>query len=208
MVRRAEQTRRSKTSSVAEFQRRRALATTTQAQRRDYRPRRRKRCTASSRRNQATRAGWLGAQGAGEAIERFAVTVETLQRRCELAGDEQGRREKQRTRKEERRRLQSFIGRPRKQGEAMEESFPRQREAKSGHSRAWNAEESRRRCSKSGEHCSTKLQNYHLFSKPNYSQFCVTTQKSPKTKFVQNSKFYNFAFIAIPKFSLHFEMQI
>ena len=77
-----------------------------------------------------TRAGWLGVQGVGEAIERFAAMVETLQRRCELAGDEQGRREKQRMRKEERRRLQSFIGRPRKQGEATTESFPRQREAK------------------------------------------------------------------------------
>ena len=140
----------------------------------------------------------MGAQGVGEAIEHFAATVETLQRWCELTGDEQGRREKQRTRKEERRRLQSFIGRLRKQGEATEKSFPCQREAKSSHSRAWNAEDSRRRCSKSGEHCSTKLQNCHSFSKPNYSQFCVTTQKSPKIKVAQNSKFYNFAFITNP----------
>ena len=107
-----------------------ALATVRRTRRRRCRPRGRRARTAVSRRSQATKAGRLDAQGVGEAIERFAATVETLQRQCELVEDEQGRWEKQRTRKEERRRLQSFIGRPRKQGEATAESFPRQHEAK------------------------------------------------------------------------------
>ena len=46
------------------------------------------------------------------------------------------------------------------------------------------------------------------FKNPNYSQIYVTTQKSLKIKVVPNLKFYNFAFITIPKFGLHFEMQI
>ena len=57
-------------------------------------------------------------------------------------------------------------------------------------------------------YCSTYLQNCHSPNFANYSQNYVITQKSPKTKVVQNSKFYNFAFITIPKFGLHFEMQI
>ena len=71
----------------------------------------------------------MDAQGDG-AITGFSYDGGALPRRCELAGDEQGRREKQSKGKEERRLLQSFIGRPRKQGEATSESFPRQREAK------------------------------------------------------------------------------
>ena len=57
----------------------------------------------------------------------------------------------------------------------------------------------------------TVHQNYQTairFKNPNYSQIYVTTQKSPKIKVVPNLKFYNFAFITIPKFGLHFEMQI
>ena len=46
-----------------------------------------------SQRNQSTIVGWLGAQVVGEAIEHFVATMETLQRRRELVGDEQGRRE-------------------------------------------------------------------------------------------------------------------
>jgi len=71
----------------------------------------------------------VDAQGDG-AITGFSCDGGALQRRCELVGDEQGRREKQSNGKEERRLLQSFIGRPRKQGEATAESFPCQREAK------------------------------------------------------------------------------
>ena len=40
-------------------------------------------------------AGRLSVQGTSGAVERFAAMVETLQRRCELARDEQGRQEKQ-----------------------------------------------------------------------------------------------------------------
>ena len=57
-------------------------------------------------------------------------------------------------------------------------------------------------------YCSTYLQNCHSPNFTNYSQIYLTTQKSPKTKVVQNPKFYNFSFITIPKFGLHFEMQI
>ena len=37
-----------------------------------------------------TIVGWLGVQGVGEAIERYATTAQALVRRWELAGDEQG----------------------------------------------------------------------------------------------------------------------
>ena len=83
---------------------------------------------------------------------------------------------------------------------------PRQRDAKDGHDRAWKQTEDRRPCSFGGGHCSSKLQNCHSPKFPNYSQIFITTQKSPKTKVVQNQKFYNFSFETIPKFGLHFEM--
>ena len=47
----------------------------------------------------------------------------------------------------------------------------------------------------------TVHENYRIaiqFKNPNYSQNCITTQKSPKTKVVQNQIFYNFAFITNP----------
>ena len=56
--------------------------------------------------------------------------AEALVRRRELTGDDRQRREKQRAKEEQRRRRRSFIGRPRKQGEATAMPFPRQREAK------------------------------------------------------------------------------
>ena len=56
--------------------------------------------------------------------------AEALVRRRELTGDDRQRREKQRAKEEQRRRRRSFIGRPRKQGEATATPFPRQREAK------------------------------------------------------------------------------
>ena len=42
----------------------------------------------------------------------------------------------------------------------------------------------------------------------NYSQNFMVTQKSPKTKVVPNSKFYNFALTTILKLCLHFKMQV
>ena len=42
-----------------------------------------------------TTVGWLGTQGVGEAIERFAVMAQTLVRRRGLDGDNRRRREKQ-----------------------------------------------------------------------------------------------------------------
>ena len=72
----------------------------------------------------------MDAQEGDGAGTGFSYDGGALPRRCELAGDEQGRRKNRAREKEERRLLQSFIGRPRKQGEATVESFPRQREAK------------------------------------------------------------------------------
>ena len=80
----------------------------------------------------------------------------------------------------------------------MPRSLPRQHDAEDSHDRAWKQAEGRRRCSLGGEHCSQNLQNCPSFSNSNYSQICVTTQKSPKIKVVQNQKFYNFAFITNP----------
>ena len=72
--------------------------------------------------------------------------------------------------------------------------------------RAWNAEEGPPAVTAARRHCSTNLQKCHPTKFPNYSQIFITTQKSPKTKVVQNQKFYNFAFETISKFGLHFEM--
>ena len=65
-----------------------------------------------SRRRQATRAGWLGAQGVGGAGTSFAEMVEALQRQHGLAGVEQWRREKQRRRNEKNGDGTSFKGWP------------------------------------------------------------------------------------------------
>ena len=51
----------------------------------------------------------------------------------------------------------------------------------------------------------TVHRNYRIAIRRN-SQIFITTQKSLKTKVVQNQKFYHFAFETIPKFGLHFEM--
>ena len=65
---------------------RRVLATTEQPRRRCCRPRGRRAHTASSRRIQATKVGWLGAQGIGEAGTSFAETATALGRWRELDG--------------------------------------------------------------------------------------------------------------------------
>jgi len=59
---------------------RRALATMALTRWWCCRPRGRKATSGVSRRNQATRAGWLDAQGIGRAGTGFAETVETLRR--------------------------------------------------------------------------------------------------------------------------------
>ena len=66
-----------------------------------------------------------------------------------------------------------------------------------GHARDWKPTEARRQCSFGGGHCSLKLQVCHSPKFTNYSQIFITTQKSPKTKVVQNQKFYNFVSITI-----------
>ena len=148
----------------------------------------------------------LTAQGRGKAVERFTTTAQALVRRRGLNEEWRWRREKTEERKERRRRRLGPNNTAQKLKEATLRPLPRQRDAKDGHARDWNAEEGRRRCSSSGEHYSSKLQNCHLPNFTNYSQIFITTQKSPKTKVVPNQKFYNFAFETIPKFGLHFEM--
>jgi len=63
---------------------RRALATTVLARRRFCRPRGRKAASGVPRQNQVTKAGWLGAQGIGEAGTDFAETATVLGRRRKL----------------------------------------------------------------------------------------------------------------------------
>ena len=82
--------------------------------------------------------------------------------------------------------------------EATMEPFPRQRDAKDGHDAPGTPKKARRQCSLDGEHCSQYLQDCHSPKFTNYSQIFITTQKSPKTKVVQNQKFYNFTFIPNP----------
>jgi len=60
---------------------RRTLATTALARRRFCRPRGRKATSGVPRQNQATKVGWLGAQGIGKAGTGFAETATALGRR-------------------------------------------------------------------------------------------------------------------------------
>ena len=57
-----------------------ALAMAKRARQRCCRPQGRKAASGGSRRNQATRAGWLGAQGVGETIRCFAAIAHALVR--------------------------------------------------------------------------------------------------------------------------------
>ena len=118
----------------------------------------------------------------------FSCDGGALQRQCELAGDEQGRRKNRAREKEEQRQLQSFIGRPRKQGEATAESFPRQREAEAATRTPGTDQKIDGNVART---VNTVPQNYRIairFKNPNYSQICITTQKSPKIKVAQNPK--------------------
>ena len=63
------------------------------ARRRCGRPRRRRVRTVDSQRNQSTTAGWVDAQDGDGVATGFSCDGGALQRRCELAGDEQGRQE-------------------------------------------------------------------------------------------------------------------
>ena len=73
-----------------------------------------------SQRRQATRAGWLGAQGLGKARTGFAETMEALRRQHGLARVERWRREKQRNRKETNSDGIRALKAARKQREAMQ----------------------------------------------------------------------------------------
>jgi len=71
----------------------------------------------------------MDAQGLGGARTSLTATVEHDNDGMGSLEMEQWRREKQRTKKEERRRLQSFIGQPRKRKEATTKPSVRQRDA-------------------------------------------------------------------------------
>ena len=71
----------------------------------------------------------MDAQGLGEAGTSLSATVEHDNDGTGSPEMEQWRREKQRTKKEERRRLQSFIGQPRKRKEATTKPLARQHDA-------------------------------------------------------------------------------
>ena len=70
----------------------------------------------------------MDAQGSGGAGTSLSATVEHDNDGTGSPEMEQRRWEKQRTKKEERRRLQSFIGQPRKRKEATMKSSVRQRD--------------------------------------------------------------------------------
>ena len=82
-----------------------------------------------SRRNQATRASWLGAQGTSGAGTRIAVTAQTLVRRRGLNEEWRWRREKTEERKERRRRRLGPNNMAQKLKEATLRPLPRQRDA-------------------------------------------------------------------------------
>ena len=114
---------------------------------------------------------------------------------------------KQSKRKERRRRRLGPNNTAQKLKEAALWPSPRQRDAKNGHDRAWNAEEGNAGNVASAVDTVHSIYRNAIHPKfTNYSQIFITTQKSPKTKVVQNQKFYHFAFETIPKFGLHFEM--
>ena len=142
--------------------------------------------------------GWLDAQGYGGAGACFAETATALSRRRELDGAAAVATGKTEEEEKRRRRRLGSNNTAQKLKEAALWPSPRQRDAKDGHDRAWKQTEDRRPCSFGGGHCSSKLQNCHSPKFPNYSQIFITTQKSPKTKVVQNLKFYNFAFYNQP----------
>ena len=71
----------------------------------------------------------MDTQGSGGAETSLTATVEHDNDGTGSPEMEQRRREKQRAKKEERRRLQSFIGQPRKRKEATTKPSARQRDA-------------------------------------------------------------------------------
>ena len=160
-------------------------------------PRGRKTWTASSRQFQAIKASWLDSQGKDGTRTAFTEMATALGRRCELVGATTTTVVKTKEEKRRWRRLGTYSA-AQKLKEATMELFPCQRDIKDGHDAPGTPKKVRRQCSLGGEHCSQKLQNCHTPKFTNYSQIFITTQKkSPKTKVVQNRKFYNFASITI-----------
>ena len=152
--------------------------------------------------------GRSDAQGVGEAGASLSAMVEHNNDGTSSPEMKQWRRENRATENEKRRRLQSFKGWPGSSRKLHCGLHRASATPKRPRPRLERRRKKRRQCSKSGEHCSSILQNCHSPKFTIYSQNFITTQKSPKTKVVQNQKFYNFAFETISKFILHFEIQI
>ena len=104
-----------------------------------------------ARRNQAIQAGWLDAQGAGEARTSVAKTVTALGRQRRLDGAAAVVTGKSRGRENEERRWRSLYSSAKKQAEATQGPFPVPARCHRRPRRARNAEEGRRPCSLGGE---------------------------------------------------------
>ena len=137
----------------------------------------------------------LDAQGTSGTRTHFATMARALVQRQKLNGAMATAAVETEERSGGKRRRPGLNRVAQKHKEATQETSPRQREAEDIHARVRKRTEGRRRCSYGGEHCSQYLQVCHSPKFTNYSQIFITTQKSPKTKVVQNQKFYNFSFI-------------
>ena len=171
-----------------------ALAAANRARRRCGRPRGRRRRNSSSRLRQAELVGRSDAQGVCEAETSLAATGKhnndgaVSPEMSKASGKiEQGEMAKTTA-------AQAIKGGQEARGScAVAFTAPVRRQ--NGHDRAWNAEEGN--AGNVASAVDTVHKNYRHAIRQN-SQIFITTQKSPKTKVVQNLKFYNFSFITNP----------
>ena len=150
--------------------------------------------------------GQLDAQGVGGAGASLSATVEHNNDGTGSPEMKQWRRKNRAKGRGQTAMVQAIKDGQAAQGScAMSFTAPARRQ--NSHDRAWNAEEGN--AGNVASAVDTVHSIYRNAIRPkftNYSQIFITTQKSPKTKVVQNQKFYHFAFETIPKFGLHFEM--
>ena len=137
----------------------------------------------------------------------FAEDGKALRRRGSSTELWQWRRKKTEEEEKWRRRRLNLYNMAQKQEEAMPRSSPRQCDAKDGHDHDWKPKEARRRWQLPD---GTVQLIYQIAIRLKFKLLpnLCNNSKISKNKVVQNSKLYNFAFIPIPKFGLHSEMQI